>query len=319
MRLKMPCLKPRLPRLTRMIFSLLLSVLAIAASADTGQQEDQALFWSIQKGGQPVGYLLGTIHSEDPRVLEFSEEFLSKLRSSEVFAMELVPDVPTLERLTGYMHLPSGQSLESVIGPDRYRALETAISAYRVPPESLQRMKPWAVVMTLSTPPPETGFFMDLSLSLRAGGNGLEVVGLETLEQQLSFLEDMPLSMQLSLLDQAIAESGQVTKVHAQMVDAYLENNLVSLQALSNQQFETVGKDISDYFIESGIHARNHRMAETLLHQLDKKTVFVAVGALHLPGEQGLLYLLRQHGFELNPLAMPLIGSAPSAEARHSP
>lgn len=319
MRLKMPCLKPRLPRLTRMIFSLLLSVLAIAALADTGQQEDQALFWSIQKGGQPVGYLLGTIHSEDPRVLEFSEDFLSKLRSSEVFAMELVPDVPTLERLTGYMHLPSGQSLESVIGRDRYRALETAISAYRVPPESLQRMKPWAVVMTLSTPPPETGFFMDLSLSLRAGGNGLEVVGLETLEQQLSFLEDMPLSMQLSLLDQAIAESGQVTKVHAQMVDAYLENNLVSLQALSNQQFETVGKDISDYFIESGIHARNHRMAETLLHQLDKKTVFVAVGALHLPGEQGLLYLLRQHGFELKPLAMPLIISAPSAEARHSP
>ena len=193
------------------------------------------------------------------------------------------------------------------------------MSAYRVPPESLQQMKPWAAVMTLSTPPPETGFFMDLSLSLRAGGNGLEVVGLETLEQQLSFLEEMPLSMQLSLLDQAIAESGEVTKVHAQMVDAYLEYNLVSLQALSNQQFETVGKDISDYFIELGIHARNHRMIETLLHQLDKKTVFVAVGALHLPGEQGLLDLLRQHGFELNPLAMPLIASAPSAEATHFP
>ena len=121
-----------------MIFSLLLSVLAIAALADTGRQEDQALFWSIQKGGQPVGYLLGTIHSEDPRVLEFSEDFLHKLRNSEIFAMELVPDVPTLERLTGYMRLPSGQSLESVIGPDRYRALETAMSAYRVPPESLR-------------------------------------------------------------------------------------------------------------------------------------------------------------------------------------
>jgi uncharacterized protein YbaP (TraB family) len=217
------------------------------------------------------------------------------------------------------MYYAPGQNLESVIGRERFNALETALSGYHVPAELVARMKPWAAMMTLSTPPPQTGFFMDLSLSLRATGIGLEVVGLETLEQQLAFLENMPMPMQLSLLDQAIAESGQVTKVHAQMVDAYLENNLVTLQALSNQQFETVGKDISDYFIELGIHARNHRMAETLLHQLDEKTVFVAVGALHLPGEQGLLDLLRQHGFELNPLAMPLIASAPSAEATHFP
>jgi len=264
-----------------------------------------------------VGYLLGTIHSEDPRVLEFSDEFLQKLRSSEVFAMEVVPDVPTLERLTGYMHYPPGQSLESVIGAERYRALGNALSAYRVPPDSMQQLKPWAAMMTLSTPPPETGFFMDLSLSLRANGNGLKVVGLETLEQQLSFLEEMPMPMQLSLLDQAIDESVHVREVHDQVVDAYLENDLVALQALSEEQFKAVGKLTSEYFIESGIHARNHRMAESLIHQLEEKTVFVAVGALHLPGEQGLLHILRQNGYVLSPLAMPLNGVA--VEPTHSP
>ena len=309
MRFKIPCKKQGITRFTGLILSLLLSILSVAATADANQQADRALFWSIQKDGQPSGYLLGTIHSEDPRVLDFSEEFLVKLAANKVFAMELVPDMSMLERMTEYMYYPPGQSLESVIGIERYDALEAALTAYKVPPKFIGRMKPWAAMMTLSTPPPKTGFFMDLSLSLRASGNGLEVVGLETLEQQLSFLENMPMPMQLSLLDQAIVESGKVTEVHDQMVDAYLENNLVGLQALSDEQLKAVDKSASDYFIESGIHERNHRMAEVLLHQLENKTVFAAVGALHLPGEEGMLNILRRNGYVLSPLAMPIRGN----------
>jgi hypothetical protein len=89
------------------------------------------------------------------------------------------------------------------------------------------------------------------------------------------------------------------------MVDAYLENDLVALQALSDEQLQAVETSASDYFIESGIHARNHRMAESLLLQLESNRVFAAVGALHLPGEEGLLNILRQHGFVLAPLPVP--------------
>jgi uncharacterized protein YbaP (TraB family) len=171
--------------------------------------------------------------------------------------------------------------------------------------EFVGRMKPWAAMMTLSMPPSGTGFFMDLSLSLRASGNGLEVVGLETLEDQLSFLENMPMPMQLALLDQAIAEAGQVDEAHEEMVNAYLVNDLSALQALSDEQLQEVGQDVRSYFIEMGIHARNHRMADSLLQLLEQKTVFAAVGALHLSGEQGLVSILRQHGFVLIPLEMP--------------
>ena len=306
MRLKIPRIKYHCPAITSLILLLLLSIAPLAVLAGTYQGADEAVFWSIQKNGEPAGYLLGTIHSEDPRVLDFSEDFLGKLKDNKIFAMELVPDLPTLARLTEYMHYPAGTTLESVIGVERFNALSSALSAYKVPAEFISRMKPWAAMMTLSTPPPETGFFMDLSLSLRASGSGLEVVGLETLEQQLSFLEEMPMAMQLSLLDQAIAEYAQVDEAHDEMVNAYLENNLVQLQALSDEQLEAVGKTASDYFLESGIHARNIRMANSLLPLIADNTVFIAVGALHLPGKDGLLNLLRQNGFELNPLAMPL-------------
>ena len=306
MRFKIPCIKYCCLAITSLILLLLLPIAPVTVLAGTYEGADEAIFWSIQKNDEPAGYLLGTIHSEDPRVLDFSEDFLGKLKDNKVFAMELVPDLPTLARLTEYMHYPPGTTLESVTGIERFKALESALSTHKVPADFISRMKPWAAMMTLSTPPPKTGFFMDLSLSLRASGNGLEVVGLETLEQQLSFLEEMPMAMQLSLLDQAIAEYAQVDEAHDEMVDTYLENNLVNLQALSDEQLESVGKTASDYFLESGIYARNLRMAESLLPHLENSKVFIAVGALHLPGKEGLLNLLRQNGFELNPLEMPL-------------
>lgn len=303
MRIKLPCKRCQSATISYLILVLLLNVFTTVSWADT----DRAIFWAIEKDGKPAGYLLGTIHSEDPRVLEFSEDFLGKLRKNKMFAMEMVPDLPTLARLTEYMHYPKGQTLESVIGPERFEALVTALAVHKVPRDFITAMKPWAAMMTLSTPPPETGFFMDLSLSLRASGNGLKVVGLETLEQQLSFLEEMPMAMQLSLLDQAIAESGRVGEAHDQMVEAYLENNLVQLQALSDDEFQAIGADERDYFFEAGILNRNRRMLESLLPHLESSSVFVAVGALHLPGDGGLLDLLRRNGYELKPQDMPFV------------
>jgi len=305
MRVRIPCKKYRVPGLAGLLLSLLLCLFSMAALAGHDQGADRALFWSIQKNGNQFGYLLGTIHSEDPRVLDFSEDFLRKLNGNSVFAMELVPDLPTLARLAKYMHYPPGQNLQSVIGAERFNALVSALSAYKVPTEFISSMKPWAAMMTLSTPPPNTGFFMDLSLSLRASGSGLKLVGLETLEQQLSFLENMPLTMQLSLLDQAITEFDQVEAAHDQLVDAYLDNDLLELQALSDEQLQSISEAASNYFITAGIHARNLRMVESLLPHLENDRVFVAVGALHLPGEKGLINLLRRQGFELSPLDAP--------------
>jgi uncharacterized protein YbaP (TraB family) len=302
---KIPCKKKGFSVITILVPVVMLLLSSMALTANQDLQADRALFWSIEKNGRSAGHILGTIHSEDPRVLDFSENFLEKLKDNRIFAMELIPDMLTLARLTEYMQLPPGQTLESVIGVDRFKALASALSAYKVPLEYIVRMKPWAAMMTLSTPPPKTGFFMDFSLSLRASGSGLEVVGLETLEQQLSFLENMPMSMQLSLLDQAISEYGRVSEVHGQLVDAYLENDLVQLQALSDEQLQAVDVKSRDYFIESGILARNLRMAEALLVHIENNRVFIAVGALHLPGKNGLLNILRRNGFELSPLDLP--------------
>ena len=288
--------------------ALLLILFAAALPAPAGATEataDTALFWSLSRDGRPAGYLLGTIHSEDPRVLDFSEPFIERLGENAVFAMEMVPDLPTLNRLTEYMQYQDGTTLESRIGAERLARLRAALSAYSVPADWIDRMKVWAAVMTLSVPPPQTGFFMDFSLSLRAAGAGLKVVGLETLEEQLAFLEDMPLEQQLALLDQALDEYHRVTKVHDEMVDTYLAADLGALVEQTDEQLREIDPAARDYFVAQGIEARNRRMLAALLPHFDSGQVFVAVGALHLPGTSGLIAGLRGAGFELTPLPLP--------------
>lgn len=290
------------------VAALVLQLFPVAVSA--GDAGDEALYWRIFRGDAEAGFLLGTIHSEDPRVLDFPESLARELASCEVFAMELVPDLPTLTRLTEYMHYAENGTLEAKLGPDRYRRVMAALAEYQVPEDWKSRMKVWAVLMTLSLPPPESGFFMDLSLSLRAAGDGLKVTGLETLEQQLAFLEDMPFEFQLQLLDQALAEYPRVGEVHRQMVDAFLTGSLSALQALAFEQFEQLDPPVRSYFVGEGIIARNRRMLQRLQPLLRESRVFVAVGALHLPGEEGVVALLRANGYRLEPMPSPFAPTA---------
>jgi len=277
---------------------------------------DSSLFWSLSRDGEPAGYLLGTIHSEDPRVLDFSESFVSRLTDNRFFAMEMVPDLPTLARLTEYMHYQDGTRLADVIGLERFARLSELMAGYGVDSTWVSRMKVWAAMMTLSLPPPRSGFFMDLSLSLRAAGSGMKVIGLETLEQQLAFLEDMPFEQQLELLDHALAEHGKVEALHRQMVDCYLTGDLQAVEQLSLSQMDVLSPSARTYFISEGIDARNRRMLESVLPYFDDGTVFIAVGALHLPGEQGLVHLLRGAGFELSPLPLPFSATGQRGHAQ---
>ena len=293
----------RLARAARILLCCSLAALPPAAAADG----DTAVYWALSRNGQAAGYLLGTIHSEDPRVLDFSEAFIGQVQENAYFAMELVPDLPTLSRLTRYMHYSDGSLLQDRIGPERFARLEAALARYRLPADWVGRMKVWAAMMTLSVPPPKSGFFMDFSLSLRAAGAGLEVVGLETLEQQLAFLEEMPLEQQVELLDHALDEFDRVEEAHTRMVDSYLEGDLQALRRQAEEQMAVLQPASRAYFVEQGIDLRNRRMVDGALGYLARGRVFIAVGALHLPGETGLIAQLRAAGFELEPLALPFL------------
>ena len=282
-------------------------VMIVPLKLTAGEDPGQGLLYTISKDGVHRGYLLGTVHSDDARVLNFTEEFTEALNSSEKYAMELVPNQPTLSRLMEYMHYDDGTTLRDQIGEERFGRVVEAAEGYHIGAEQLITMKVWAAMMTLSIPPPKNGLFMDLSIALQAAGSGLEVIGLETLDEQLSFLEDMPQDQQILLLDQALDEHEKLEELYEELISTYLTSDLNALLAQSNDQMADLPDEVSKYFFAEGIDARNLRMLDRLLIQLESSSVFAAVGALHLPGEGGLIALLRSAGFDVKPTPFPAL------------
>lgn len=260
------------------------------------------LLWSISDGETLQGYLLGTVHSEDPRLTELSQATEAAFDQSATFAMELVPDLATLNRLNEAMYYQDDHRLGDAVGSDLYDRVVPLLAEYGVPETQAARLKPWAAAVMLSVPPPDTGLFMDFALAMRAAGEGKQVVGLETVDEQLAFLEGMPSSDQRAMLAVAVAEHDQLADAHHRIVALYLTGDLDALSEFADAEMSKISESAQTYFREAGLEQRNQRMLERLQALLGEERVFAAVGALHLPGDGGLVALLREAGYTLKPL-----------------
>ena len=152
--------------------------------------------------------------------------------------------------------------------------------------------------MTLSTPADNRRTPLDLVLFNLAMENGLEAIGLESIEEQLAIFESLPVDDQVALLLDAVCHYGQLQSQIELMVELYLARDLDAMLALSLQN----QTELDEQFQIELLDKRNHRMVERLHDEFAAGGVFAAVGALHLPGPKGLLAEFRGLGFTVQAL-----------------
>ena len=261
----------------------------------------QAIHWEIQRGGRLVGELFGTIHSEDPRVLNLPARVRRGFDAADTVVLELdLSRADVFLTLSGMLYGDEGQ-LRAIAGHALARRAIAALAEYGIPELLASRMKPWAVATTLSLPPAKTGRFLDQDLAARAAAAGKTVVGLESVAEQLGAMNALADADQTELLRETLDDIAEVRRLHEAMVEVWLAGDLDRLHAI---QAESIGEDPSGAggrFIEHLLDRRNVLMLERLLPLLNSGRVFVAVGALHLPGPTGLLQGLRERGYDLHP------------------
>ncbi len=278
-------------RLMQVIFCWLLG-LQLAVAAD-----EQGLLFKFQRKGEPPSYLFGTIHSEDPRVLDLPDPVEDALARSTTLVLEIPMESPPATDSSRLMRLPSGQRLSDLIEPGLYRRLREAVSSMGMAESELQQFRPWALALLLSLPAPRTGEFLDLRLSHLAQQQGKRLEALESPDEQLLLFERLPLSDQRILLQQALNNIDMLPTQTLQLVDAWLRRDLGRLQELSLQEVGDLRLD--RWFKEQIVDRRNCKMVQRLIPMTARGPLLVAVGALHLPGEQGMLKLLRDAGYRV--------------------
>ena len=277
-----------------LILSVFLSTLVIPAWAG---EFNHGVLWAISKPGIHVSYLLGTIHSDDPRVTRLPPAVVQAFAKSRSFTGELDMSMDSLVQTQQAMLLPKGQTLHALIGDARYQKCVKLMADYAVPAEVVDRMKPWAIALQLNMPKPVTDRFLDLTLYQQAVVRSLPVYALETISEQVAVFDKLPVEQQLMLLDQAIANYDNTPAFIDSLIDLYLARDLAGMQSINNDQLQQGDANLAAEVEQRLIVARNHRMVERMQPRLEEGRAFIAVGALHLPGKEGILNLLEQQGY----------------------
>jgi uncharacterized protein len=282
---------------------LLIAALLAGGSAAAGGKFDRGLLWKIEPPGAEPSYLFGTMHSEDPAVVRLPLPVQQAFDRARGLVLEVVLDPASLIMMSTAFMLADGSTLQSHIGAPLYQRAVKAMADYGMPEMMVSGMKPWAVAVTLMTPPNETGMVLDLMLYQQAISAGKPVDGLETPMEQLSVFDALPEQDQTALLEDTLDNLDGMQRMLRQLKSAYLARDLRRLVAVSDASMASLHDNDPQRaarFTDRLITERNRRMAERMAAPLHQGRQFIAVGALHLPGEDGLLALLSRQGYRVS-------------------
>lgn len=279
---------------------LLLALTLLSASAQAAGE--QAILWEVRGGDVQPSFVFGTVHSEDPRVLKLPAPVRERFDKADAVVLELTLGPETMTTLAQAMYLSDGRTLEQLAGPELYHKTTNLLGDYGMPELALRHMKPWAAAVTLSTPKPKTGVVLDQLLHNEARQQGKMVYGLETAAEQVGYFDRLTLDEQVDLLRDSVEMHNELPELFGQLIDAYLARDLEALVRLSEKQMARDDSGAAKRLMAGLVDERNKIMTERMVPLLADGNVFVAIGALHLPGENGVLSLLAQRGYELRPV-----------------
>jgi uncharacterized protein YbaP (TraB family) len=256
------------------------------------------ILWKVSRNNNPHSYIFGTIHVADKKILNLPEEVEQALYSSKIFVMEALPDLGQAAIFSASMFYTDGRTLDQVISNTLFQETVNILKNYMIPEQLVNLMKPWAAYITMNYPS-EMGTVLDLELMSQARNNGAEIKGLETLIEQGEIFSTLEEKIQVKLLLDSACNYGVLTGDFEKMKDFYLSRDLSGLANYGNRY--EMSED-ADYLMLMDLLLinRNQTMVERMQETLNTGGGFIAIGALHLPGEEGVLHLLHQKGYSID-------------------
>jgi uncharacterized protein YbaP (TraB family) len=255
------------------------------------------LLWEIARPGTPPAYLFGTIHSEDPGVVTLAPAVERAFTASRQVVLEVNLDTDAMAAGAAAMLMTDGRRLPEIVGSELFTRVAASLRTRGIPEAVAERMKPWAAATALSMPVPETGRVLDVVLFERAQEAGKPLHGLETIAEQLAVFEGLSLDDQVALLRDAVEQFSALDAMLDELLAAYKRQDLAGMLSINESALAGGDPRLAQEVQRRLIVDRNYRMAERMEPYLRQGGAFIAVGALHLAGEHGLVRLLEQRGY----------------------
>jgi uncharacterized protein YbaP (TraB family) len=285
------------------ISTLLLFLQALSFNGFSQQGKGYNLLWEISGNGlKKPSYLFGSVHVKDRRVFNFSDSVMKAMDASSAFVMEIHPDSLTKSLLeTGSLN--RSNSKKQLLTEEQTQAFR---ERYEIKngtlPDSSALNNPMMIASVMKadySKPDDMETFLDAYLYGIARTLKKQVYGLEKTKDQIKLL---------------FGENGsKISEVFDRDDEADQEQEEKLINVYSHGNIEEISNFLKDDALDRfNVDERNKGMVTGILSMLKKHNLFVAVGVAHLPGDQGIIALLRKSGYKLRPVQAAFTGVASS-------
>ncbi|MBN2669371.1 MAG: TraB/GumN family protein [Bacteroidales bacterium] len=275
------------------------SVLSVLIINLIGNAFSQSLLWKISGNGlKEDSYLYGTIHIQDNRVFLYGDTVLNAFNNCNAYAMEVVIDEIDKSALEEVIYLKEG-SIKDYLSDEEYQKLDDYCKEkIGAGLEMLKKMKPFFLSSQLMQVdmPKDRPLALDADFLNMARKQGKLVLGIEELSDQLGAIDEIPVEEQVNMLMANVNDTMKAQNQFEALIDAYLLGDFESIQTLM------ADTSLPKEFEEAMLIKRNKGMAKNIAKYIKKQSTFNAIGAAHLPGEKGVIALLRKKGFTVEPV-----------------
>ena len=277
---------------TKLTFLILLIFLSISSQA-------QLLYKIEGKGLQKPSYIYGTIHIMPKKQFVISESITTALKECETLVMEVDINMDLKTQIDAAQRslLSDGKTIADITSAENAKKIRRFCMDSLHWKESkytrMSRLTPFFLTSVILQDLIGKSKSFEVELNKLAEKNKMTILGLETIQLQMELVNDVPYDEQIKLLLEGLTTNNSE---YNNMVDCYLKKDINKLGELMNDA------ELSPEFYSNFLVKRNQNWLPLISKLAQEKPIFIAVGAGHLPGEQGVLKLLQGAGYTVTPI-----------------
>jgi uncharacterized protein YbaP (TraB family) len=276
---------------------------ALSAAAPAWSREarrfERGLLWRVTRKSVAASHVYGTIHVGDARLATLPAAVKNAFDGARSLMLEFLADGYSKERFLEAALFLDGQTLEQKIGAQDFERAYRQLAPIGLPREFVNKMKPWGVLLNLHNPKGAQGSPLDSQLLELARQRRMPLAQIEGVEEQIFTFDEFPMDSQVALLKHSLAHGAELNALAERTLEAYLAGDLAGIWRL-REAFSARHPEIARHqavMTKRVVHDRSVVMAFRMQRELRRGAAFIAVGALHLYGEKGVLTLLEADGY----------------------